>query len=87
MSSLLVALSRTASLDAEVTKISASSSQMCRIVRSGDEVIAALSPSPRVLVAFITDPDVTAQILSHLGIATEPIVVSPAPPQTFDDFA
>ena len=41
------------------------------------------------VIAFITDPDVTAQILSHLGIATEPIVVSPAraPPQAFDDFA
>jgi hypothetical protein len=41
------------------------------------------------VLAFITDPEVTARSLSHLGIATEPIVVAPAraPPPAFDDFA
>jgi hypothetical protein len=39
------------------------------------------------VVAFITDPDVTARILAHLGIATEPIAIAPAraPPPAFDD--
>ena len=41
----------------------------------GSQITACPGCGDRVrVIAFITDPDVTARILSHLGIATEPIV-------------
>jgi hypothetical protein len=41
------------------------------------------------VLAFITDPDVTTNILNHLGITSEPFAFAPAraPPPPFDDFA
>lgn len=55
-------------------------SQVTQCQRCGDRV--------RV-VAFITDSDVTARILDHLGIATPPLSIAPAraSPVGFDDFA
>jgi hypothetical protein len=33
---------------------------------------------PLAVLAFITDPDVTAQILDHLGLASAPPTIAPA---------
>lgn len=35
--------------------------------------------SPRKVLAFLTDPDVVARILSHVGLPTSPLPLSPAP--------
>jgi Putative transposase len=54
----------------------------------GSEVTACPQCGDRLRVlAFITDPEVTAKILAHLHIPTEPIAVAPAraPPPAFDD--
>jgi hypothetical protein len=56
----------------------------------GSQITACPRCGERVrVIAFITDPDVTVQILNHLAIATEPIDVAPAraPPAACDDFA
>jgi hypothetical protein len=56
----------------------------------GSQITACPECGDRLRVlAFITDPDVTSNILKHLGITSEPFAFAPAraPPQAFDDFA
>jgi len=77
MTSLLVTLSRTASLDAEVMRISTTSDQMLRLIRSGGEVIAALSSAPRAVVLDGDHQDVGG-VLAHIGqtrVGARPLVV------------